>query len=38
MVVICSPEDVSVVTDALPEIKAIGEVVKQKGDKRAVVD
>ena len=38
MVVICSPEDVSVVTDTLPEIKVIGEVVKQKGDKRAVIE
>ncbi len=38
MVVICSPEDVSGVTAALPEIKVIGEVVKQKGDKRAVIE
>jgi len=37
-VVICSPEDVSSVTAALPEIKVIGEVVKQKGDKRAVIE
>ena len=38
MVVICSPEDVSRVTDALPETKVIGEVVEQKGDKRAVIE
>jgi len=38
MVAICSPEDVSGVTDTLPEAKVIGEVVKQKGDKRAVTE
>jgi len=38
MVVICSPEDVSQVTGALPEAKVIGEVVKQEGETRAVVE
>ena len=38
MVVICSSEDVSRFTAALPEIKVIGEVVKQSGNARVVID
>ena len=38
MVVICSPEDVSQVTAALPDAKVIGEVVRRVGEKRAVVE
>ena len=38
MVIVCSPENVSQLTQSLPEAKVIGEVVKQKGDKRAVVE
>ena len=37
MVVICSPSDVSQITQTLPEAKVIGEVVKQKGKTRAVI-
>ena len=38
MVVICSPEDVGGVIAAVPEAKAIGEVVRQKGEQRAVLE
>ena len=38
MVVICSSEDVSHFTAGLPEIKVIGEVVKQSGNARVVID
>ena len=38
MVVICSPKDVSQITQALPEAKVIGEVVKQKSKARVVID
>ncbi len=38
MVVICSPGDVNQFTKALPEAKIIGEVVKQKGEARVVID
>jgi len=37
MVVICSPENAGQLTEALPEAKAIGEVVKQKGKARVVI-
>ncbi len=37
MVIICSPSDVSQITQTLPEAKVIGEVVKQKGKSRAVI-
>ncbi|MBI4296179.1 MAG: phosphoribosylformylglycinamidine cyclo-ligase [Chloroflexi bacterium] len=38
MVVICPPENVSTITGALPEAKVIGEVVKQAGDERVIID
>jgi phosphoribosylformylglycinamidine cyclo-ligase len=38
MAVICAPENVKKLTEALPEVKIIGEVVKQKGDARVVID
>jgi len=38
MVVICSPENVDHLTQALPEAKVIGEVVKQVGETRVVID
>ncbi len=38
MVVICSPEDVDQLTQALPEAKVIGEVIKQEGKARVVID
>lgn len=38
MVVICSPGDVDHLTKALPEAKVIGEVVKQVGKVRVVID
>ncbi|MBI2830006.1 MAG: phosphoribosylformylglycinamidine cyclo-ligase [Chloroflexi bacterium] len=38
MVVICSPENVSGIAKALPEAKVIGEVVKQTGDERVVIN
>ncbi len=37
MVVICSPENVDRLTQALPEVKVIGEVVKQAGKARVVI-
>jgi len=37
MVVICSPQDARQITEALPEAKVIGEVVKQKGEARVVI-
>jgi phosphoribosylformylglycinamidine cyclo-ligase len=37
MVVVCSPNNVSGVTQALPEARVIGEVVKQKGEVRVVI-
>jgi len=37
MVVICSPEDVNQITQALPEAKVIGEVVKQVGKAKVVI-
>ena len=38
MVVICSPENTDRITSALPEAKVIGEVIKQKGKARVVID
>ncbi len=38
MAFICSPESVSSLTKALPEAKVIGEVVKQKGKARVIID
>ena len=38
MAVICAPENVKKLTKALPEAKAIGEVVKQKGEARVIID
>jgi len=38
MVLICSPEDVNQLTQALPEAEVIGEVVKQVGKTRVVID
>ena len=38
MVVICSPEDVSKLTETLPDANVIGEVVRQAGEKRVVLE
>jgi phosphoribosylformylglycinamidine cyclo-ligase len=38
MVIICSSDKVGNITKALPEAKLIGEVIKQKGEKRIVID
>lgn len=38
MAVVCAPESVSRLTRALPEAKVIGEVVKQKGVARVIID
>ena len=38
MVVICSPDNAKQVTKALPEAKVIGEVVKQVGEARVVIE
>jgi phosphoribosylformylglycinamidine cyclo-ligase len=38
MAVICAPENVKKLTKALPEAKIIGEVVKQKGEGRVIID
>lgn len=37
MALICSPENAAHLTQALPEAKVVGEVVKQKGEARAVI-
>jgi len=37
MVVICSPRDADQLTQALPQLKIIGEVVKQRGEARVVI-
>jgi len=37
MVLICAPEDGDQITQALPEAKVIGEVVKQRGEARVVI-
>jgi len=38
MVVICSPQDASQLTEQLPEAKVIGEVVKPTGEARVIID
>jgi len=38
MVVICSPEYASQITEALPEAKVVGEVVRQTGEARVVIE
>jgi len=38
MVVICSPQDVNQLSQALPDAKVIGEVVKQAGEARATIE
>ncbi len=38
MAIICSPEDVSHLRGQLPEAKIIGEVVKQKGEARVIIN
>jgi phosphoribosylaminoimidazole (AIR) synthetase len=38
MAVICAPENVSKLTKALPEAKVVGEVVKQRGEARVIID
>ena len=38
MVLICSPDDVSQLIQALPEAKVIGEVVKQAGEARVIIE
>jgi phosphoribosylformylglycinamidine cyclo-ligase len=38
MAVICAPENVKKLTKALPEAKVIGEVVKQRGAARVIID
>jgi phosphoribosylformylglycinamidine cyclo-ligase len=38
MAVVCAPEAVKRLTRALPEAKVIGEVVKQKGEARVIID
>jgi phosphoribosylformylglycinamidine cyclo-ligase len=38
MAVICAPESVQKLTQALPGAKVVGEVVKQKGEARVIID
>ena len=38
MVVICSPQNVATLRKALPEAKVVGEVVKQTGEARVIID
>ena len=38
MVVICSPDNVNHIAQTLPEAKVIGEIVKQVGETRVVID
>lgn len=38
MVVICTPENAAKLTGALPEAKVIGEIVKQQGEARLLID
>ncbi|MFC1916228.1 phosphoribosylformylglycinamidine cyclo-ligase [Chloroflexota bacterium] len=38
MVLICSPDNVGQITEAVPEARVIGEVVKQVGAERVVID
>jgi phosphoribosylformylglycinamidine cyclo-ligase len=38
MVVICSPQDVDLLTKALPEARVVGEVIRQAGEARVIID
>jgi phosphoribosylformylglycinamidine cyclo-ligase len=38
MVVVCAPENVSKFTNEISDIKIVGEVVKQTGDERVIID
>jgi phosphoribosylformylglycinamidine cyclo-ligase len=38
MALICAPEDVKKLTKALPDARVIGEVVKQQGEARVIID
>jgi phosphoribosylformylglycinamidine cyclo-ligase len=38
MAVICSPEDVKRLRKSIPEAKPVGEVIKQKGRTRVLID
>jgi phosphoribosylformylglycinamidine cyclo-ligase len=38
MAVVCAPQEVKKLTRALPEARVIGEVVKQKGEARVIID
>jgi len=38
MILVCSPEKVSQLTEALPEVRVIGEIVAQKGQARVIID
>jgi phosphoribosylformylglycinamidine cyclo-ligase len=38
MVVTCAPKDVTFMTKALPEARVVGEVVKQPGEARVIID
>jgi phosphoribosylformylglycinamidine cyclo-ligase len=38
MTIICSPQQVSTLTTALPQARIIGEVIKAKGEKRVIID
>ena len=38
MVIICSPDNVDHLTKALPEAKVIGEVIKQRGKARVIIE
>jgi PP-loop superfamily ATP-utilizing enzyme len=36
--VVCAPENVKKLTKALPKAKVVGEVVRQKGKARVIID
>jgi len=38
MVVVCAPENLQKITAQIPEVKVVGEVVKQAGEARVVID
>jgi phosphoribosylformylglycinamidine cyclo-ligase len=38
MAVVCAPESLPKFTERLPEAKAVGEVIKQKGEARVIID
>jgi len=38
MTIMCSPQQVTKLTAALPQVKVIGEVVKAKGGERVIID